>query len=87
MITIDGTTLAFVGQELAFIGLRSRAPSFNAALRVFSRAAVMQYFPQLCDTFSFTTSMTLPSDDGALRPLQADRLFRARRPQQGAAVP
>ena len=28
-------------------------------MRVFSRATVMQYFPYLCDTFCFTTSMTL----------------------------
>jgi polyisoprenyl-phosphate glycosyltransferase len=34
-------------------------PDINSGLRVFDRAAVMQYFPHLCDTFSFTTSMTL----------------------------
>ena len=34
-------------------------PDINSGLRVFSRAAVMQYFTHLCDTFSFTTSMTL----------------------------
>jgi hypothetical protein len=28
-------------------------------MRVFSRAAAIRYFPPLCDTFSFTTSMTL----------------------------
>ena len=36
-----------------------RIPDINSGLRVFSRAAVMTYFPHLCDTFSFTTSMTL----------------------------
>jgi glycosyltransferase involved in cell wall biosynthesis len=36
-----------------------RIPDINSGLRVFSRATVMQYFPHLCDTFSFTTSMTL----------------------------
>jgi glycosyltransferase involved in cell wall biosynthesis len=36
-----------------------RIPDINSGLRVFSRAAVMQYFSHLCDTFSFTTSMTL----------------------------
>ena len=36
-----------------------RIPDINSGLRVFSRAAVMKYFPHLCDTFSFTTSMTL----------------------------
>jgi glycosyltransferase involved in cell wall biosynthesis len=34
-------------------------PDINSGLRVFSRAAAMQYFTHLCDTFSFTTSMTL----------------------------
>ncbi|QPF86901.1 glycosyltransferase family 2 protein [Bradyrhizobium genosp. L] len=36
-----------------------RIPDINSGLRVFSRTAVMRYFPHLCDTFSFTTSMTL----------------------------
>jgi len=36
-----------------------RIPDINSGLRVFSRAAAMSYFPHLCDTFSFTTSMTL----------------------------
>jgi glycosyltransferase involved in cell wall biosynthesis len=36
-----------------------RIPDINSGLRVFSRAVVMDYFPHLCDTFSFTTSMTL----------------------------
>jgi glycosyltransferase involved in cell wall biosynthesis len=36
-----------------------RIPDINSGLRVFSRTVAMQYFPHLCDTFSFTTSMTL----------------------------
>jgi len=36
-----------------------RIPDINSGLRVFSRAAATRYFPHLCDTFSFTTSMTL----------------------------
>jgi glycosyltransferase involved in cell wall biosynthesis len=36
-----------------------RIPDINSGLRVFSRTAVMKYFPHLCDTFSFTTSLTL----------------------------
>lgn len=36
-----------------------RVPDVNSGLRVFSRTAVMPYFSHLCDTFSFTTSMTL----------------------------
>lgn len=34
-------------------------PDINSGLRVFSRATVMPYFVRLCDTFSFTTSLTL----------------------------
>lgn len=36
-----------------------KIPDINSGLRVFSRATVMPYFSHLCDTFSFTTSMTL----------------------------
>ncbi|MGQ0736163.1 MAG: glycosyltransferase family 2 protein [Acidobacteriota bacterium] len=36
-----------------------RVPDVNSGLRVFSRATVMPYFGHLCDTFSFTTSLTL----------------------------
>jgi glycosyltransferase involved in cell wall biosynthesis len=36
-----------------------RVADVNSGLRVFRRTTVMPYFPQLCDTFSFTTSMTL----------------------------
>src|SRR5262249_41839538 len=36
-----------------------RIPDINSGLRVFSRASVSRYFTHLCDTFSFTTSMTL----------------------------
>ncbi len=31
----------------------------NSGLRIFSRTAIMRYFDTLCDTFSFTTSVTL----------------------------
>jgi glycosyltransferase involved in cell wall biosynthesis len=34
-------------------------PDINSGLRVFSRKAIMPYFGHLCDTFSFTTSVTL----------------------------
>jgi polyisoprenyl-phosphate glycosyltransferase len=36
-----------------------RIPDINSGLRVFSRATAIRYFPHLCETFSFTTSMTL----------------------------
>ena len=31
----------------------------NSGLRVFDKKTIIKYFPRLCDTFSFTTSMTL----------------------------
>jgi polyisoprenyl-phosphate glycosyltransferase len=34
-------------------------PDVNSGLRVFRRSMVMTYFGHLCDTFSFTTSLTL----------------------------
>jgi glycosyltransferase involved in cell wall biosynthesis len=34
-------------------------PDINSGLRVFRRSTVMEYYDHLCDTFSFTTSMTL----------------------------
>jgi glycosyltransferase involved in cell wall biosynthesis len=36
-----------------------KIPDSNSGLRVFSRTTVIRYFNHLCDTFSFTTSMTL----------------------------
>lgn len=34
-------------------------PDINSGLRVFRRSTAMEYFDHLCETFSFTTSMTL----------------------------
>ncbi len=34
-------------------------PDINSGLRIFSRREIIAYFPRLCDTFSFTTSLTL----------------------------
>jgi glycosyltransferase involved in cell wall biosynthesis len=34
-------------------------PDVNSGLRVFRRSAILDYYDNLCDTFSFTTSMTL----------------------------
>lgn len=36
-----------------------KVPDINSGLRVFSRKTVQPYFQHLCDTFSFTTSLTL----------------------------
>lgn len=34
-------------------------PDINSGLRVFQRSSALEYFDHLCETFSFTTSMTL----------------------------
>jgi hypothetical protein len=34
-------------------------PDVNSGLRVFSKTAIIEHFDHLCDTFSFTTSVTL----------------------------
>lgn len=36
-----------------------KIPDINSGLRIFSRSTAIPYFNHLCDTFSFTTSMTL----------------------------
>lgn len=36
-----------------------KIPDINSGLRIFSRKEVLPYFSKLCDTFSFTTSLTL----------------------------
>ena len=62
-------------------------PDINSGLRVFSRTAVTQYFSHLCDTFSFTTSMTLAyMMTGRFVAYTPIDYFERSRPQQGAAV-
>ncbi len=36
-----------------------KIPDINSGFRIFSRSTSMLFFPHLCDTFSFTTSLTL----------------------------
>ena len=36
-----------------------KIPDVNSGFRIFDRREAMQYFPRLCNTFSFTTSLTL----------------------------
>jgi glycosyltransferase involved in cell wall biosynthesis len=36
-----------------------KIPDINSGLRVFSKRTIQQFFPHLCNTFSFTTSATL----------------------------
>ena len=57
--SIKKGALRFILKYLVEFTAGRRIPDINSGLRVFSRSAVMQYFPHLCDTFSFTTSLTL----------------------------
>jgi glycosyltransferase involved in cell wall biosynthesis len=36
-----------------------KIPDINSGLRIFNRSLAIKHFPHLCDTFSFTTSLTL----------------------------
>lgn len=36
-----------------------KIPDINSGLRIFRRSTILPYFDHLCETFSFTTSMTL----------------------------
>jgi len=36
-----------------------RVPDANSGLRIFSQKTILEHLPHLCDTFSFTTSMTI----------------------------
>lgn len=36
-----------------------RVPDANSGLRIFSQRTILEHLPHLCDTFSFTTSMTI----------------------------
>jgi len=70
----------WVLQQLANYVSNARIPDVNSGLRVFRRAAVMQYFPILPDQFSWTTTVTLAMhcDKYAVRYLPI-----AYRPRQG----
>jgi glycosyltransferase involved in cell wall biosynthesis len=36
-----------------------KIPDINSGMRIFKKDVALQFFPRLCDTFSFTTSLTL----------------------------
>lgn len=52
-------TLRLVLKKLVEFTAGRKIPDINSGLRVFSRKEVMPFFSKLCDTFSFTTSLTL----------------------------
>jgi glycosyltransferase involved in cell wall biosynthesis len=51
--------LRFILRRLVEFTASRAVPDINSGLRVFSREVALSYFNHLCDTFSFTTSMTL----------------------------
>lgn len=51
--------LRWVLQHLVEYTASRKIPDINSGLRIFNRAHAMTYFQRLCDTFSFTTSLTL----------------------------
>jgi glycosyltransferase involved in cell wall biosynthesis len=51
--------LRWVLQHLVEYTASRNIPDINSGLRIFSRKHAVTYFERLCDTFSFTTSLTL----------------------------
>jgi len=51
--------LRWVLQKLVEYAAGRRVPDANSGLRLFSQKTIMEHLPHLCDTFSFTTSMTI----------------------------
>jgi glycosyltransferase involved in cell wall biosynthesis len=51
--------LRWILQRLVEYTASRSIPDINSGLRIFSRSHAMIYFERLCDTFSFTTSLTL----------------------------
>lgn len=51
--------LRLILQALVEFTSERKIPDINSGLRVFSKETILPYFSRLCDTFSFTTSLTL----------------------------
>lgn len=51
--------LRWILQHLVEYTASRKIPDINSGLRIFSRFHAVAYFARLCDTFSFTTSLTL----------------------------
>jgi polyisoprenyl-phosphate glycosyltransferase len=51
--------LRWILQHLVEYTASRKIPDINSGLRIFDRSQAIAYFPRLCDTFSFTTSLTL----------------------------
>ena len=57
------TTLRFLGRKMlnwtASLLCLNWIPDLNSGARIFKRSVAISYFPILCRTFSFTTSLTI----------------------------
>ncbi len=52
-------SLRLILKKLVEFTAGRKIPDINSGLRVFSKKEILPYFSKLCDTFSFTTSLTL----------------------------
>jgi glycosyltransferase involved in cell wall biosynthesis len=57
--SIFKSPLRWILQHLVEYTASRKVPDINSGLRIFSREHATTYFQRLCDTFSFTTSLTL----------------------------
>jgi len=51
--------LRWILRSLVEFTASRKIPDINSGFRVFRRSTLLSYFDHLCDTFSFTTSLTL----------------------------
>lgn len=57
--TLFKSTLRWFLRKVVEFASGKSVPDVNSGLRVFRKSAVEQYFPDICDGFSFTTTITL----------------------------
>jgi len=57
--TLFKSTLRWFLRKVVEFASGRRVPDVNSGLRVFRKSSVEQYFPDICDGFSFTTTITL----------------------------
>lgn len=57
--TLFKSTLRWFLRRIVEFASGRGVPDVNSGLRVFRKSSVQQYFPDICDGFSFTTTITL----------------------------
>jgi hypothetical protein len=57
--TFFKSTLRWFLRRVVEFASGRRVPDVNSGLRVFRKSSVERYFPDICDGFSFTTTITL----------------------------